>query len=241
MEVLIGKEGNQPFKITDPYVSRKHAILRTLPDGNYQLEDLGSTGGTYILDNNNNKIRQIVKATVTPETKVLLGTQYILEINSLLSYFHKKEKEEQEKKREEQKKLKEEKELIANFAKLQNVYENYITEKINLQKSVAVKNFYRSLPTVISTLLFGLTMVLGENTFIASVRPFIGLLMVVFIGITTLQVYKGQKEQPEKMEQINKQFMIDYVCPKCGSFLGFIPFESLVKKKQCPSCKCKWI
>lgn len=241
MELLIGKEGNQPFQITNPYVSRKHAILRTLPDGTYQLEDLGSTGGTYILDEQNRKVRQIIQTTVTPDTRVMLGSEYILEIKTLLASFRKKEEEEQAKRAEEQRKLDEERRIKKDFRTLKGVYDRYAADKIELQRTLALKNFYRSLPTVITTLIFGLTLVLGENSFIASLRPFAGLLMVILIGYSTLQVYKGQKEQPEKMEALNKQFMIDYVCPKCGSFLGFIPFESLANKKQCPSCKSKWV
>ena len=38
----------------------------------------------------------------------------------------------------------------------------------------------------------------------------------------------------------NKQFMIDYVCPKCGNFLGYVPFEALANKSVCSFCKCKW-
>lgn len=50
MEIVIGREGNQPFPIADTSVSRKHAIFRILPDGQYQLEDTNSAGGTYIIE-----------------------------------------------------------------------------------------------------------------------------------------------------------------------------------------------
>jgi hypothetical protein len=39
---------------------------------------------------------------------------------------------------------------------------------------------------------------------------------------------------------LNKQFMIDYVCPKCGNFLGYVPYEALANKSVCSFCKCKW-
>lgn len=240
MELLIGKEGNQPFKITDPYVSKKHAKLSLMPDGSYVLEDLDSRGGTYLLGENGD-VRQIVKCTVRPGVKIRLGGHYVVSINDFLPYFE-GAIEKERKKNEDLRKIREEEEqTIREFSRLKKVYEDYHQDKIALQRNVAVKNFYRSLPSVISTLLFGLTMLLGENEWVASFRPFIGLLMVIFIGITTFQMYQGQKEQPAKMEELNRQFMIDYVCPKCRSFLGFIPFEALVNKKQCPACKSKWV
>lgn len=247
MELLIGKEGNQPFKIADPYVSKKHAKLSLLPDGSYVLEDLNSMGGTYLLGEKGD-VRQIIKCTVKPGTKIRLGGQYIVSINDFLPYFEgvaeeeRKKQEEEKRKSEESRKIRDEEErTVREFSRLKKVYEDYLRDKIDLQRNMAVKNFYRSLPSVISTLLFGLTMLLGENEWVATFRPFIGLLMVVFIGITTFQMYQGQKEQPAKMEELNRQFMIDYVCPKCRNFLGFIPFEALVNKKQCPVCKSKWV
>jgi len=228
VEIQIGREGNQPFQITDKEVSRKHAVLRSLSDETYLLEDLGSTYGTFI----NN--RKIIKAVVNANTEVRLGSQYILKISDLLAPF---EKEKEEKKRLEE----EEKSLIERFNQLKKIYNDYMSEKINIQRNMAVKNFYRTLPSIVSMLLWGLTMVFDHSKWVAAIKPFMGGLMVMFVGIATFLVYKGLKEQPVKMEELNKQFMIDYVCPKCGNFLGYIPFESLVNKKQCSFCKCKWI
>ena len=228
MEMQIGREGSQPFQITDKEVSRKHAVLRSLPDETYLLEDLGSTYGTFIND------RKIIKAVVDANTEVRLGSQYILKISDLLAPF---EKEKEEKRKSEE----EEKSLIARFVRLKKTYNDYTTEKVNMQRNVAVKNFYRTLPSIVLMLLFGLTMAFGNHEWVSAIKPFMGGLMIIFVGISTFQVYKGQKEQPVKMEELNKQFMIDYVCPKCGNFLGYIPFESLVNKKQCSFCKCKWV
>ena len=228
MEIQIGREGDQAFQITDKEVSRKHAILRSLPDGTYQLEDVDSTYGTFVNG------QKIIKAPVNSGDVVRLGSQYILNISLLLAPF---EKEKEEKKELEAK----EKQLTARFYLLEKVYEDYTAKKIDIQRSLAVKNFYRTLPMIISSLLFGLTMLFDHSGWVASIKPFMGGLMILFIGISTFQVYKGQKDQPAKMEELNQQFMIDYVCPGCKNFLGYIPFKSLVNKKQCLICKCKWV
>jgi hypothetical protein len=62
----------------------------------------------------------------------------------------------------------------------------------------------------------------------------------------TVGVYFGAKQSakiPELLPNIANQFKIDYVCPKCGAFLGEIPWESLANKKQCPiaSCRAIWV
>ena len=62
----------------------------------------------------------------------------------------------------------------------------------------------------------------------------------------TVGIYLGAKQSakiPQLLQDLTNQFKIDYVCPKCGTFLGEIPWESLHNRKQCPmpSCKAKWV
>ena len=44
----IGRSADNPIAINDAEVSRRHAQLVRQPDGNYTIEDLGSTNGTFI-------------------------------------------------------------------------------------------------------------------------------------------------------------------------------------------------
>ena len=61
-----------------------------------------------------------------------------------------------------------------------------------------------------------------------------------------LGVYLGARQSakiPALLQELANRFKIDYVCPKCGTFLGEIPWESLAKKKRCPTngCRAKWV
>ncbi|HJS28388.1 MAG TPA: FHA domain-containing protein [Anaerolineales bacterium] len=47
-EIFMGRDINNDIVISDSEVSRKHARLVLVSTGEYQLEDLGSTNGTYI-------------------------------------------------------------------------------------------------------------------------------------------------------------------------------------------------
>ncbi|MFI7498039.1 FHA domain-containing protein [Streptomyces sp. NPDC049687] len=46
--VRIGRAGDNDLVIDDLVVSRRHAELRALPDGTYEIADLGSHNGTYL-------------------------------------------------------------------------------------------------------------------------------------------------------------------------------------------------
>ena len=48
-EVTVGR-ADTDLELNDAEVSRAHAVLRAQPDGTVEVEDLGSTNGTYIDD-----------------------------------------------------------------------------------------------------------------------------------------------------------------------------------------------
>ena len=52
LEVIIGKEGTQRFAINGSRVSRQHAKITVTDSGQWILEDLNSTNGTYIINEN---------------------------------------------------------------------------------------------------------------------------------------------------------------------------------------------
>ncbi len=229
MEMIIGRKGQQKIAITDVTVSREHCKLTSNADGTYTLENL-SANGTFV------EGKSIVRTVVTPDTIIQLGNSYTVRISDLIG------KEEMPKPAlPKNNNVEDGHRCKAQFQHLKAVYDKYYETKIAMQREANLKNFYRSLPTAITTILFALSMFVGDSSFLVQARPFIGIAMMLFIGITTVSVYNGQKEMPEKMEALNKQFMIDYVCPKCGNFLGFIPFEVLVNKKMCGYCKCQWV
>lgn len=218
-EVIIGRKGNQPFAITERTVSGEHLKATMLADGNIEIEDLDSRNGTYVDG------QRIVKKIVSPDQMVMLGTIFQIRIGDALGI--KAEKVEGP-----------EQELSPEFAKLKQIYDDYEAAKIKLQQDNAKKQFLRSLPGVASTVLFALTFMLGDS--VNDIKPFMGLIMILGIAASSWLAFKGQQTLPIKMEELNKKFMIDYVCPKCKNFLGFLPFENLKNRGACSYCKTKW-
>lgn len=229
MEIIVGRNGQQSIRITDLTVSREHCKLISNPDGTYILENL-SRNGTFVDG------KSIIRTVVTPDTLLTLGTSFSVYVKDLLPVSPA-----QSQPNPGQQPGEGSMQFKQQFQKLKAIYEHYAEQKVAIQREAAMKNFYRSLPSAIMAILFAFSMFGGEASFLVQIRPFVGILMILFIGLTTFQVYNGQKELPAKMEALNKQFMIDYVCPQCGNFLGFVPFETLLNKKQCSFCKCKWL
>lgn len=73
--IILGREGNQPFPIKDmDGVSRKHAQITIMDNGDCFLEDLGSSNGTTIRDEKTGKLIPIGrKRMITPMTFIFLG------------------------------------------------------------------------------------------------------------------------------------------------------------------------
>ena len=215
MKITIGKAEDNSFVIKDPEVSRYHAVLMQGDNGDLLLEDLDSTNGTFVNDN------QIIKKKVLADDKVTFGTSFTLYVSEL---------------------LKSDNDYSDEFARLRDVYNNYIKEKIRIQSKNQFKTrLFQSLPFAMIG-IFGILMgFLGKTNN--------GLLVVSFIiaiCAPTLGIYFGARQAakiPELLQNLANQFKIDYVCPKCHTFLGEIPWESLQNKKNCPisSCKAKWI
>lgn len=220
MEIIVGKQGQQPFVITDPKVSRKHVKITSLANGNYQLEDLGSSNGTFV-----NGLR-IIKKEVTGDTIVQLGGSFSFKVNAA---FTETPPTEQPKADEE---------LLRQFARLEAVYNKYMEDKIALQKENAQKGFMRMVPMSIMGIV---GIVIGCVPQLGDFRLVISSVVVIVSGILLMKAYHSQSNLPEKMETLNRQFQIDYVCPKCKCFLGFTPFEGLRNREICPMCKTKFV
>ena len=75
MKIIIGTEGQQPFKIKGGAVSRQHAEVEILGEGDnarWTLRDLDSTNGTFVRDDNGVMV-PVGKKAISPMTFISLG------------------------------------------------------------------------------------------------------------------------------------------------------------------------
>lgn len=239
MEIIVGRKGDQAFSITEKSVSGKHLKLTTLPDGNVEVEDLGSTNGTFI-----DGVR-IIKKVVSRNTVVQMGPSFTFRISDVVSDVKKAPVNNPPGERcpappasPASPKSEYDEEILRKFQKLESVWNKYQEEKINLQKSNASKGFLRMLPMFV---LGGLGYLISCIPVLAEFRTAITLAGLGIGIIITWISYKSATSLPEQMERLNQQLQIDYVCPKCKHFLGFTPYEGLKNRGQCSGCKTKWV
>lgn len=77
--IILGKEGTQPFRITNNCVSSKHAKITISDKGKWYLEDLGSTNGTFFRKETDSQLIRIGNGQfeITPMTFICLGPDNI--------------------------------------------------------------------------------------------------------------------------------------------------------------------
>ena len=74
-KVTLGTNGTQPFKVSGSYVSRHHAEIVIDDSDVWTLNDLDSTNGTYIRDENTGEMMRISSVLITPMTFICLGSE----------------------------------------------------------------------------------------------------------------------------------------------------------------------
>lgn len=229
----IGRNKSNDIVISAPDVSGTHAIVTKLSKNVYLIEDLNSTNGTFI---NGQRVR---RTTFTFKDNIMLA-RTPLEMNLLLEKPEAINKASQEQKavqkpkpiekpKPEKKQSKtspktnkiiENNDYSEEFKKLEIVYKAYIDSKNHLQKRQ-------------SWMTAGVRVV-GS---IAGALAGFGVL-----GIGASIIASNFLKDPEKMNVLNEEFKIHYVCPKCKRFLGNIPYEGLVNmKKHGPPCNAIWV
>lgn len=213
--ITIGKANDNEYVVDDPSVSRHHAQLTYEEEGHWILEDLGSTNGTFV-----NGI-QIARKQVTSKDVIKLGNSYVLNLAEVLKANN---------------------DYSEEFAALKQVYDNYIQAKIKIQSSNQFKTrLLQSLPFALPGIIGVLIGFSGKGS-----PALFAISLFITICAPTVGIYWGAKQSakiPKLLQDLTNQFKIDYVCPKCGTFLGEIPWESLRNRKHCPvsSCKAKWV
>ena len=217
MIIRIGKAEDNDYVADEAYVSRYHAKLERNEKGDLFIEDLNSKNGTFVNGN------RIVKKKIALADTVKLGSQYLLNVKDALKFDN---------------------DYSEEFAELKLVYDAYIEEKIRVQSSNQFKTrLFQSIPFAVIGVTGLVIAFVGKGG--GSQGIFI-ISLILAICVPTIGIYLGARQSakiPGLLQNLANKFKIDYVCPKCGTFLGEVPWESVANKKQCPvgSCRAKWV
>ena len=76
----------------------------------------------------------------------------------------------------------------------------------------------------------------SSNAEMVSISMYIVAAVVLFYGLYRTFTDKSLEDR----NALDKKFQEEYVCPKCGHFLGVKPYNILRQDECCPYKKCKW-
>lgn len=234
MVITIGRKGNQPFPITDGYVSREHAIFsydeRT---GLMTLTDRSGQGkGTFVWMGN--AFQQISQCNVDSSTKVRLGPYFSFQISQLFQPSKKEKTPPQPKPQR------------VDISYLQRVTDQYESTKLQVEQKQASVNNLRSL-SLVGSLLAGSISALLPNLFGDLEQEEKALIMIIgpaiaIVFLVTLWLYcsRTSKKLILKKTSNEKEYKKNYCCPKCHTpFSGKI-YENILAEGKCPKCKSEY-
>lgn len=237
-QIIIGKEGNQPFAINDDYVSRQHAIF-TYDEmtGVMTLADRQSSNGTFV--RMGNQFQQISQCNVDATTDVRLGPYFTFRIGQLFQApVHQKPKQPAP-----QPKPKEEK---VDIAYLRKVAETYEGNRLTLEQKQTNVNNLRTL-TLVGSLSGGtisgiLGLVLGKEDPQMQIMALVIGLSISVIFLVSLSVYctKKTKEIAILKSKNEKNYKITFCCPKCHVPFSGKLYENILAEGKCPKCKVEF-
>lgn len=234
MNYIIGREGNQPFVITDEFVSRQHAVFSYDENtGVMTLIDKSKPGvGTFVKMGNH--FQQVYQCTVDANTVVRLGPYYVFKIAQL---FQKRPESGNVNQTEKEKK--------EDISHLRDVAENYEETKLKLEQKQANINSLRGL--TLATTLAGAAIGAiipkllsnGQESewYLSLIGPVIALALMAFLMIYCNQASKNIIREKNQNE---KKYKLSFKCPNCGrSFVGKL-YENLIAEGKCPKCNIQY-
>ncbi|MDO4949766.1 MAG: FHA domain-containing protein [Bacteroidales bacterium] len=229
MEVIIGREekgqrlhlavGDKHAYMGTPgcvpkTVSRMHCKLTFQEEGKYVLENLKLENVTYVNGN------LIAKKTVREADRLELGSdRYAVKVGDVVAEVRKLTPQE------------------LSLAHLKAVWEQYQDDKLAMQIQQSRSAAIQSVSGILSMLSIACGFIPGVSNVLRIV--FYGLALVLSVYFMVCR-YKNADKYPKQLKALDDRLHHDYVCPNpaCGRFLGYMPYEDLVKsQKKCPICQ----
>ncbi len=212
-EIVIGREGTQPFPIKADGVSARHASLTTRDDGTLLLKDLGSKNGTYVYDEVSHRFNRIEFCIVHHETIVRLGSDDT--IRSYRFAIRQIFKSDQNDYSEE-------------FQRLRHRWREFEAERVRIERWSYICAF---IPIVISVILLVGTFFLPDSMSVNARINVMRCVMMVPALLSPVVSIGGKK----KLRKLNNEIKETMICPNPECRLPLS--ETDIKKGQCRFCK----
>lgn len=225
MEILIGKQGNQPIQLTESTISRRHAILHfDEQTGRLTLTDNNSTNGTWVMGKDGKFKRLMQPAMVSDETLIRLGAEFTCRIKQLY-------------KKPEPPKV--------NISNLRDMYDEYMANKMRLDAKASNIMMWRMASMTLGG-LFGvvISMIIPkdfiDNQTVGVIVKAAGTVLAILISWL---IVNGMNKNLIRQKDENERFFKEnYRCPKCGYHFGLKIYNNILAEGKCPNnnCKCRY-
>ena len=226
MEIIVGKQGNQKLRITEPTVSRRHCKVTSNADGTYTIENLSNTTYTKVDG------IEIIRTTAGPNSELQLGPNFKMKLKDLIPVPQASYKP-STRQTPPPPPVK-----TFNISHLRYIWEEYNNKNHELQEKQRKVTLIRS-GSMIFSMGGGLIAALSSVPVIGWAFTGIGLIALGYSFI-------GMKNSESSLERQQRQAEFDdkWVCPnpECGRNLIAKDFRYLVRNyPSCPHCKCKYV
>lgn len=243
--ILIGKEGNQPFPITDPMVSRRHAELTIEDDGSMLLRDTNSANGTYV-KLKDGSFRKIHECRVIRGMIVRLGPKLEVNVSAFLKTGIEKYTSHSTTPKNDPTPP-----PMIDITALRYLYDHYNMRKLRLEQQSSTNGLLRMVIPLIASLGAIVSLFVGGNN---DDRPSIEIMgvelditkllpaVVILVcgGLLFLFIDNQGKRLLQKKHDLEQGFRRNYCCPNCHTSFGTQVYENILLSEKCPKCKCKF-
>lgn len=235
-----GQYGQQQQVLESKSISRQHARLSKIGPNLWKITDLGSRYGTFVDG------VPIVEAEVGLDTPILLA-DFATSVRSLLGLENggnRKQSTSGDINGTGRRTSGNKAVTPVSVAHLCNVYDDYHNAIKRIAKKRQKAQLTRMIPLqLLMPLAVGLSGIyIKQSEFGSILKGVITIGVMGLTGIMALRVIHMVDGQTDEQFELTKQFQIDYVCPKCKSFLGpTTPYEALLNRGQCQVCKTPFL
>lgn len=191
-------------------VSRQHCSIVMDADGKMTVKNLKAENETFVNG------RSVESKAVKEGDRIELGeSKYAVDWKAIMSVMP----------------------VVADIRPLEKVWTNYQEERLEQQIKERRFGTLRSATGLITMVAIALSMFTGRDSTIYLILY--GAAIVISLAFT-VKAYRESANAPRRMQELSDKFQKDYVCPKCGHFLGMQSYDILKQNDGCPYCKAKY-
>ncbi|MBQ9584126.1 MAG: FHA domain-containing protein [Bacteroidales bacterium] len=126
-----------------------------------------------------------------------------------------------------------------SISHLEQIYQSYEDEKLDYQMKQSKLGLWGRIPSILMLSIGFIAFLFSGQSLRIIISIVAVLIAIVLYALTSIMM---KKNNPRVMKQRDDAFREQYVCPNpsCRRFLGFTPYNELLRNGSCPYCRAKF-